>query len=133
MAAARGTALLSGYVDLLAERDGRLVVLDFKTDAPPEGEVLASHPAYVEQVRSYQRMLVELGLAAEGQVRGRAALHGGRAGAVGVAAAAQGGSFTPSHFTTRLRATATSPVPLTMARPSSNSVSSLGGARSRTR
>jgi ATP-dependent helicase/nuclease subunit A len=70
VAAARGEALLSGYIDLLAARDGGLVVLDFKTDAPPEGDVLGSHPAYVEQVRSYQRMLVELGLAAEGQVRG---------------------------------------------------------------
>jgi len=69
VAAARDTVLLSGYVDLLAERDGELVVLDFKTDTPPEGDVAAFHPAYVAQVRSYQRLLVELGLAAEGRIR----------------------------------------------------------------
>ena len=70
VAAGHETVLLTGYLDLLAERDGELVVLDFKTDAPPPGEVAASHPAYVEQVRSYERILVELGLAAEGRVRG---------------------------------------------------------------
>jgi len=70
VAAGRGTVLLTGYVDLLAERGGELVVLDFKTDAPPAGEVTSSHPAYVEQVRSYERILVELGIASEGRVRG---------------------------------------------------------------
>jgi ATP-dependent helicase/nuclease subunit A len=70
VATGREAVLLTGYVDLLAERDGDLVVLDFKTDAPPAGEVAASHPEYVEQVRSYERILVELGLASEGRVRG---------------------------------------------------------------
>jgi ATP-dependent helicase/nuclease subunit A len=70
VAAGRDTVLLTGYIDLLAARDGELVVLDFKTDAPPPGEVTATHPAYVEQVRSYERILVELGLGAEGRVRG---------------------------------------------------------------
>jgi ATP-dependent helicase/nuclease subunit A len=70
VAAGHDTVLLTGYIDLLAAREGELVVLDFKTDAPPTGDVAASHPAYVEQVRSYQRILVELGLAAEGRVRG---------------------------------------------------------------
>jgi len=69
VAGARPGALLSGYVDLLAARDGELLVLDFKTDAPPAGDVRISHPAYVEQVRSYGRILVELGLAPEGKVR----------------------------------------------------------------
>jgi ATP-dependent helicase/nuclease subunit A len=69
VAAAREGALLSGYIDLLAERNGELLVLDFKTDAPPSGDAEASHPAYVEQARSYGRLLVELGLAREGKVR----------------------------------------------------------------
>jgi ATP-dependent helicase/nuclease subunit A len=61
--------LLVGYVDLLAVRDGEVIVLDFKTDAPPQGDVAATYPEYVEQVRSYGRILVALGLAAEGKVR----------------------------------------------------------------
>jgi ATP-dependent helicase/nuclease subunit A len=69
VAAARDGALLQGYVDLVAARGGELVVLDFKTDAPPPGHVGDSHPAYVEQVRSYARILVELGLAAASAVR----------------------------------------------------------------
>jgi len=55
-------------VDLLGVRGGRLAVVDFKTDAPPAGDVRASHPAYVEQVRAYARILVQLGLAPEGDV-----------------------------------------------------------------
>jgi ATP-dependent helicase/nuclease subunit A len=69
VAAARGEALLSGYVDLVARRGEETVVVDFKTDAPPRGELAASHPAYLEQVRSYGRILVELGVAREGMVR----------------------------------------------------------------
>jgi ATP-dependent helicase/nuclease subunit A len=58
-----------GYVDLVAA-DGRgLAVIDFKTDAPPAGDVATTHPAYVEQVRSYARLLEELGVAAAGTVR----------------------------------------------------------------
>jgi ATP-dependent helicase/nuclease subunit A len=67
-AAGKGTLLL-GYVDLLAARDGGLVVVDFKTDAPPRGEVAVIYPAYVEQVRRYGQVLVKLGLAREGAVR----------------------------------------------------------------
>jgi ATP-dependent helicase/nuclease subunit A len=86
--AAREGTLLSGYVDLVGLRgagsastgrvatgpagagDGaEVVVLDFKTDAPPRGEVAGVHPAYVEQVRTYGRMLVDSGLAREGSVR----------------------------------------------------------------
>jgi len=69
VAARREGTLLFGYVDLLAARGGEMLVLDFKTDAPPAGEVERSHPAYVEQVRSYGRILVELGLARERKVR----------------------------------------------------------------
>jgi ATP-dependent helicase/nuclease subunit A len=65
LAFARAGKLLTGYVDLLAATDGVVTVIDFKTDAPPAGDVLASHPDYVEQVRSYGRILVELGVARE--------------------------------------------------------------------
>jgi ATP-dependent helicase/nuclease subunit A len=68
-AAGAGGTLLSGYADLVALRGDELAVVDFKTDAPPAGDVAASHPAYVEQVRSYGWMLVELGLAPAGGVR----------------------------------------------------------------
>jgi ATP-dependent helicase/nuclease subunit A len=61
-----GSALVGGYVDLLAVTDGRAAVVDFKTDAPPEGDVAASHAAYVEQVRAYARVVEALGLAGGG-------------------------------------------------------------------
>ena len=61
--------LLLGYLDLLATKDGGLVVVDFKTDAPPKVGVAESYPAYVEQVREYGRILVKLGLAKAGAVR----------------------------------------------------------------
>ena len=60
--------LVQGYVDLLGIRGGRFAVVDFKTDAPPAGDLLQTHAAYVEQVRSYARMLVALGVAPEGGV-----------------------------------------------------------------
>ena len=60
--------IVQGYLDLVGVRDGRLAVVDFKTDAPPEGDVESTHAAYVEQVRSYARILVALGLANEGSV-----------------------------------------------------------------
>jgi len=69
VALGRDGKLLVGYVDLLAARDGGLVVIDFKTDAAPAGEVARSHPDYVEQLRAYAAILVELGLAPEGKVR----------------------------------------------------------------
>jgi len=69
VASVRAELLLSGYIDLVSSRDGEVSVVDFKTDAPPRGDVRASYPAYAEQVRGYGRALVDLGLAAEGHVR----------------------------------------------------------------
>lgn len=69
VAAAREGALLAGYVDLVAVRRGEIAVVDFKTDAPPPGDIRDFHPDYLEQVRSYGRILVELGAAREGAVR----------------------------------------------------------------
>ena len=61
--------LLQGYVDLLGFEAGKLVVIDFKTDAPPKGAVGDTYGGYVEQVRDYGRILVGLGLAKAGDVR----------------------------------------------------------------
>jgi ATP-dependent helicase/nuclease subunit A len=62
--------LLGGYVDLLAASgDGVVTVIDFKTDAPPAGDVHVTHPAYVAQVQGYLDILRELGVATGG-VRG---------------------------------------------------------------
>jgi ATP-dependent exoDNAse (exonuclease V) beta subunit len=69
VAQGRDGLLLQGYVDLLGVREGQVSVVDFKTDSPPTGDVRETHPAYVEQVRSYGRMLVELGVAKAGAVR----------------------------------------------------------------
>jgi ATP-dependent helicase/nuclease subunit A len=44
--------LLAGYVDLVAVLAGRTVVLDFKTDLPPE-DTQGLSPRYVEQVQGY--------------------------------------------------------------------------------
>jgi ATP-dependent helicase/nuclease subunit A len=49
--------LLMGYVDLVAATADWLDVLDFKTDAPPDGSVEATHAEYVSQVRFYGRLL----------------------------------------------------------------------------
>jgi ATP-dependent helicase/nuclease subunit A len=53
---APGGDLVAGYVDLVVERADGIVVLDFKTDAPPETEdgILQK---YVDQVRGYAGVL----------------------------------------------------------------------------
>jgi ATP-dependent helicase/nuclease subunit A len=56
-----GTMLL-GYVDLVHVKDSRLTVIDFKTDQPPDGEVVELMPAYVEQVKMYGQLLSSVGL-----------------------------------------------------------------------
>jgi ATP-dependent helicase/nuclease subunit A len=68
-AAGKGTLLL-GYLDLLAVRGEEIIVLDFKTDAAPTGDVQVTHPDYVAQVRAYERILVDLGVAKAGKVKG---------------------------------------------------------------
>lgn len=49
--------LLVGYIDFLAQAGGTLHILDFKTDPPPQGSAEDAYPAYVEQVRTYARVL----------------------------------------------------------------------------
>jgi len=66
--AVEGT-LLSGYADLVAMGGGEIVVLDFKTDAPPEDPVHDTLPRYVEQVRGYGRLIAAAGICAGLKVR----------------------------------------------------------------
>lgn len=56
-AAWEGGQLLGGYIDLVSATDGRLDVLDFKTDTPPPDLVEQTYPGYVAQVRAYGRLL----------------------------------------------------------------------------
>jgi ATP-dependent helicase/nuclease subunit A len=59
--------LLQGYVDLLAVDDSQFTVIDFKTDAIGDEPSAAAFPAYVAQVRSYMKLLRDVGV-----VRGKA-------------------------------------------------------------
>ncbi len=55
IAFARDGGLVSGYIDLLAATTAGLVVVDFKTDAPPVAgtPIEQTFPSYVAQVRTY--------------------------------------------------------------------------------
>ncbi|HUI26291.1 MAG TPA: 3'-5' exonuclease, partial [Candidatus Kryptonia bacterium] len=46
-------ALLIGLIDLLAISDQEVVVIDFKSDQPRDGDVAAVYPQYAEQLRLY--------------------------------------------------------------------------------
>ena len=58
-ASGEGHVLLSGYIDFVSSLSSspEVVVVDFKTDAAPEGAVELAYPAYVEQVRTYARLV----------------------------------------------------------------------------
>ena len=61
--------LLVGFIDLLLARDGEIVVIDFKTDAPPvPGATLGDYPEYGRQLEIYVEALRATGLV-EGRVR----------------------------------------------------------------
>ncbi len=53
IAAARDGLVLTGYLDLVSATGDELAVIDFKTDQPSGDDVLATHPEYVTQVRTY--------------------------------------------------------------------------------
>ena len=58
-----GGTLLVGFIDLLVVRDGEVVVLDFKTDAPPPaGTSIAAYPDYRRQLELYVEALRASGL-----------------------------------------------------------------------
>ncbi|MDI7270067.1 MAG: PD-(D/E)XK nuclease family protein, partial [Myxococcota bacterium] len=62
-------ALLSGYVDLLAADSSGFVVVDFKTDPPPDGAPEQAYPAYAAQLRGYVDLLAPIVDAARKPVR----------------------------------------------------------------
>ena len=64
-----GGLLLNGYIDLVYASDGRLDVVDFKTDAPPAGSLERAYPGYAAQVRMYGRLLTATGLFPNRKVR----------------------------------------------------------------
>jgi ATP-dependent exoDNAse (exonuclease V) beta subunit len=43
--------LANGYFDLIAVQDGRVDIIDFKTDTPSSGPVKQTYPKYAAQVR----------------------------------------------------------------------------------
>jgi len=61
--------LLSGYIDLLVASERELLVIDFKTDAPPSRDASVEYPGYVAQVRAYGRLLERSGMAGSRAVR----------------------------------------------------------------
>ena len=64
-----GGVLLGGYIDLIGVTDKRIDVIDFKTDAPPDGPVERAYPEYADQVRIYGRLLDATGVVADGRLR----------------------------------------------------------------
>jgi ATP-dependent exoDNAse (exonuclease V) beta subunit len=66
---APGGLLLSGYVDLVSVTSGRVDVIDFKTDAPPQGPAAEVYPDYSSQVRAYGRLLGTSGCVTGRQLR----------------------------------------------------------------
>ena len=67
--AAEHGVLLGGYIDLLGVAQGRITILDFKTDAPPTDGVENVYPEYAAQVSTYASLVEAAGIAASGQVR----------------------------------------------------------------
>jgi len=61
--------LLGGYIDLLGVTQGKVAILDFKTDAPSAGRVEDAYPEYAAQVSTYGSLIEAAGVAAPGQVR----------------------------------------------------------------
>jgi ATP-dependent helicase/nuclease subunit A len=57
-----GGQLRSGYIDLIGLTDDRLDVIDFKTDAPPEGALANVYPDYAGQIWLYGALLTAAGL-----------------------------------------------------------------------
>jgi len=64
-----GGQLVNGYIDLVAIKDSRVNVIDFKTDTPPNGPVEQVYPKYAAQVRIYGRLLESAGVLKDRQLR----------------------------------------------------------------
>jgi ATP-dependent helicase/nuclease subunit A len=49
--------LIAGYIDLVACAPDCVWIIDFKTDAPPEGPLEVAHPDYLKQISLYKELL----------------------------------------------------------------------------
>jgi ATP-dependent helicase/nuclease subunit A len=54
--------LATGYIDLIAVENGRVDIIDFKTDTRPAGPVERIYPKYATQVRIYGKLLETAGI-----------------------------------------------------------------------
>jgi ATP-dependent exoDNAse (exonuclease V) beta subunit len=55
--------LVQGFLDLLATgANGELVIIEFKTDSSPSGDVTINYPAYVTQVLEYRDLMYDAGV-----------------------------------------------------------------------
>ncbi|CAN5294102.1 UvrD-helicase domain-containing protein [soil metagenome] len=58
-----GAQVLEGFVDLIyRDDDGRLVIVDYKTDAVPEAAIPARLAFYAPQMQAYVRAFTEMGM-----------------------------------------------------------------------
>jgi ATP-dependent exoDNAse (exonuclease V) beta subunit len=64
-----GGKLMTGYIDLLVLSATQTMVIDFKTDAPPDGSVFARYPKYATQLRLYGELLRAAGIVGERELR----------------------------------------------------------------
>jgi ATP-dependent helicase/nuclease subunit A len=53
--------LLNGYIDLVSVTSALVDVIDFKTDAPPQGAAAEAYHGHASQVRAYGRLLGDAG------------------------------------------------------------------------
>jgi ATP-dependent exoDNAse (exonuclease V) beta subunit len=64
-----GGLLASGYIDLVSVTADRVDVIDFKTDAPPDGPAAVVYRHYAAQVRAYGQLLRSAGCITGRQLR----------------------------------------------------------------
>lgn len=57
---ARAGLVVSGAIDRLAAHDGRVLVVDFKTNRPPPARIEAASPAYIAQLAAYRALLQDI-------------------------------------------------------------------------
>jgi len=57
---ARGGMVISGQIDRLAISNGRILVVDYKTNRPPPAQITDAAPAYIAQMAAYRALLEEI-------------------------------------------------------------------------
>lgn len=57
VATAANGGLVVGYIDLICMKDDVTTIVDFKTDAAPQGDAIGTYPDYARQVKAYGRMV----------------------------------------------------------------------------